>query len=307
MASTTCFSAFLLLLLTSEFITVMGVTLPQCQRILATDQDRVQFALNLEFFEAEFFLYGALGKGLDDFEPSLAQGGPPPVGGRIANLDPTTRRIIEEFGYQEIGHIRSIRRTVGGIPRPRLNITVEAFATIVNRALNTTLSPPFDPYANTTNYLLASYLIPYNGLVGYVGTIPELVSSTNRALVASLLGVEAGQDAVIRTLLYERANETVSPYSLTVTNFTSSFSQFRNRLGMCGVKDEGLMVPLQLGAENRTTSNILSADTNSLSYSRTPQEILRILYGTSNERRPGGFLPNGGSGRIATSLLRRIF
>ncbi|XP_022758022.1 desiccation-related protein PCC13-62-like [Durio zibethinus] len=303
MAHRSCLSAFLLLLLALEFVTVMGVTLPQCRGIVASDVDRVQFALNLEFFEAEFFLFGALGKGVDDFEPSFAQGGPPPVGARIANLDPTIRSIIEEFGYQEIGHLRSIIRTVGGIPRPLLNLTVQAFTEVVNLATNTTLSPPFDPYANSLNFLLASYVIPYVGLVGYVGTIPNLVSSNNRALVASLLGVEAGQDAVIRALLYQRANEIVIPYGLTVANFTNHISELRNRLAMCGVKDEGLIVPLQLGAENRTTSNILSADANSLSYSRTPTEILRILYGSGNESRPGGFLPNGGSGRIAMTFL----
>lgn len=116
--------------------------------------------------------------------------------------------------------------------------------------------------------------------------------------------MESGQDAVIRTLLYQRANETVTPYGLTVANFTDRLSMFRNRLGMCGLKDEGLMVPLQLGAENRTTSNILSADSGSLSYSRTPQEILRIVYGTGDESMPVGFLPKGGIGRIAERFLR---
>ncbi|GMI66581.1 hypothetical protein like AT3G62730 [Hibiscus trionum] len=304
MASRSCFSALLLLLVAFEFIFVIGVTLPRCRPIVANDNDQIQFALNLEFLEADFFLFGALGKGLDDFAPSLALGGPPPAGGRMANLDPTTRRIIEEFGYQEIGHIRAITQSVGGIRRPQLNLSAEAFAAIMNQAMNTTLSPPFNPYANSINYLLASYVIPYVGLVGYVGTIPNLDRKTSLSLVASLLGVEAGQDAVIRGLLYERADETVSPYGLTVTNFTNRISEFRNRLGMCGVKDEGLMVPVQLGAENRTTSNILSADANSLSYSRTPAEILRIVYGTGSERSPGGFFPKGGSGRIAMRLLQ---
>ncbi|KAL4362163.1 hypothetical protein GQ457_04G028700 [Hibiscus cannabinus] len=214
------------------------------------------------------------------------------------------RRIIEEFGYQEIGHIRAITQSVGGIPRPLLNLSAEAFAATINQALNTTLSPPFDPYANSINYLLPSYLIPYVGLVGYVGTIPNLVGKSSLSLAASLLGVEAGQDAVIRGLLYERANERVSPYGLTVADFTNRISEFWNRLGMCGAKNEGLMVPVQLGAENPTTSNILSADANSLSYSRTPAEILRIVYGTGNEHSPGGFFPRGGSGRIAMKLFQ---
>ncbi|MBA0861161.1 hypothetical protein Goshw_025116 [Gossypium schwendimanii] len=307
MAIHTCFSAFLLLLLPLEFIAVMGVTpplpRPQCRPIVADDRDLIQFALNLEFLEAEFFLYGALGDGLDVLAPSLAQGGPPPVGGRKANLDPVIRRIIEEFAYQEIGHLRAITESVGGVPRPRLNISAEAFAALFNRAMNTTLSPPFNPYANSLNYLLASYVIPYVGLVGYVGTIPNLVGRTNRELVASLLGVESGQDAVIRTLLYLRANEKVMPYGVTVADFTDRISEIRNRLGRCGMKDEGLKVPKQLGAENRTTSNILSADADSLSYSRTQPEILRTVYGTGDESRPGGFLPNGGAGRIAMRFL----
>lgn len=74
--------------------------------IEASDTDRIQFALNLEFLEAEFFLNGALGQGLDSINASLAQGGPPPVGAQKANLDPLVHRIIEEFAYQEVGHLR---------------------------------------------------------------------------------------------------------------------------------------------------------------------------------------------------------
>ncbi|KAG8477655.1 hypothetical protein CXB51_030803 [Gossypium anomalum] len=282
MAIRTCFSAFLLLLLPLEFIAVMG-THCGCR----SRPNRIRFKLRIH--GSRVFLFGALGIGLDDLAPSLALGGPPPVGGRKANLDPIIRRIIEEFAYQEIGHLRAITESVGGVPRPQLNISAEAFAAFFNRAMNTTLSPPFNPYANSLNYLLASYVIPYVGLVGYVGTIPNLVGRTNRRLAASLLGVESGQDAVIRTLLYLRANETVMPYGVTVAGFTDRISEIRNRLGRCGMKDEGLIVPKQLGAENRTISNILSADADSLSYSRTQAEILRIIYGTGDESRPGGF------------------
>ena len=122
-------------------------------------------------------------------------------------------------------------------------------------------------------------------------------------LVASLLGVESGQDAVIRTLLYQRAKEVVVPYGITVERFTTFISNLRNNLGMAGLKEEGITVPLALGAENRTTSNVLSADAFSLSYPRTAPEILRIVYGTGNESRPGGFYPNGANGNIARMFL----
>jgi hypothetical protein len=98
-------SAVLLFLITLKVSQVIGAG-NYCEPIVANDTDQIQFALNLEFLEAEFFLYGALGKGLDSFEPTFAHGGPPPVGAKKANLDPLVRRIIEEFGYQEVGHLR---------------------------------------------------------------------------------------------------------------------------------------------------------------------------------------------------------
>ena len=75
------------------------------------DVDPMQFALNLEYTEAEFFLHAAYGVGLDEIAPKLALGGPPPVGARKANLDEVTWRIVAEFGLQEVGHVRFVRRT----------------------------------------------------------------------------------------------------------------------------------------------------------------------------------------------------
>ena len=65
-----------------------------------------------------------------------------------------------------------------GFPRPLLNLSAEVFSNAVNAAFLTKLNPSFDPYANSLNYLLASYLIPYVGLTGYVGTNPQLQSAT---------------------------------------------------------------------------------------------------------------------------------
>ncbi|KAJ0961167.1 hypothetical protein J5N97_000851 [Dioscorea zingiberensis] len=192
------------------------------------EKDMVQFALNLEFLEAEFFLNSALGRGLDEVAPGLAMGGPPPVGAQRAALSDPIDDIIIQFAYQEVGHL-------------------------------------------------------------------------SMQLVAGLLAVEAGQDAVIRTLLYQRKDELVEPYNMTIAEFTNRISELRNRLASTGVKDEGLTVRENLGAENETTNNIISADVNSLGYARTQVETLRTLYGTGNEAIPGGFFPHGANGRIASA------
>ncbi|XP_004292647.1 PREDICTED: desiccation-related protein PCC13-62-like [Fragaria vesca subsp. vesca] len=167
-----------------------------------------------------------------------------------------------------------------------------------------TLILPFDPYADSLKFLLATYLIPYVGENGYVGTVSYLRKRKYCRLAASLLAVEAGQDAIVRAFLYQRAYEKVQPYNLTVAHFTNRISMLRNELGMCGIKDEGIIVPEELGAENRTSSNIISADPSSLAYARTPPEILRIVYSSGNESLPGGFYPEGANGKIARSFLK---
>ena len=77
---------------------------------------------------------------------------------------------------------RAIITAVGGIPRPLYDLSPEAFAKLFDKAVGYKLNPPFNPYSNTVNYLLASYAIPYVGLVGYVGTIPYLANYTSRAV-----------------------------------------------------------------------------------------------------------------------------
>ncbi|KAK7856710.1 desiccation-related protein pcc13-62 [Quercus suber] len=265
----------------SSEITKSNSSLPE------VDIDLLEFPLNLEYLEAEFFLYGALGYGLDKFAPNLTLGGPTPFGGKRANLGPFTR----DFALQEVGHLRAIQSTVKGFPRPLLNLSAESFAKVVDSAFETQLVPCFDPYRNGLNFLLASYLIPYVGLTGY--------------LVAGLLGVESGQDAVIRALLYKLKNIEVKPYGKTVAEFTSRFSQLRDKLGNAGVKDEGLVVPKDEGAEGLITGNVLAGDKYSVAYDRTPEEILRIVYGSGDERKPGGFYPKGADGRIAKSHLSK--
>ncbi|XP_058203738.1 desiccation-related protein PCC13-62 [Rhododendron vialii] len=302
-ATATVFLSFLLLLLVpTSFCSDDNVNFKTV--VPQSDADLLEFPLNLEYLEAEFFLWASLGRGLDSVAPDLTMGGPPPVGARKATLDPFTNDVILQFAYQEVGHLRAIKSTVKGFARPQLNLSAEAFGEVMNSAFGRALNPPFNPYANEINFLIASYVVPYVGLTGYVGANPKLQSPTSKRLVAGLLAVESGQDAVIRGLLYKRASEKVKPYGITVVEFTNRISELRNKLGSSGLKDEGLIVPNLRGAEGKIRGNVLAGDQNSLGFDRTPEEILRIVYGSGNERVPGGFFPKGGDGRIAKSHLQ---
>ncbi|KAM0901512.1 hypothetical protein ACQ4PT_019957 [Festuca glaucescens] len=209
---------------------------PQCQPsaphipvpVFPYDVDPLQFALNLEYTEAEFFLHAAYGVGLDQIAPNLTLGGPPPVGAMKANLDEVTWRVVAEFGLQEVGHVRAIQRTVGGFPRPKIDLSAKNFARVMDAAFGYKLNPPFDPYVNSLNFLLACY-------------------------------------------------------------------------------DEGLTVPPELGTEGKICTNVLSADRDSLSYPRTPAQLLGIMYLSGVAHVPGRFFPEGANGKIAREFLGKPF
>ncbi|OIT34771.1 PREDICTED: desiccation-related protein PCC13-62-like [Nicotiana attenuata] len=273
--------------------------------VFREDIDLMQFSENLEFLEAEYYLWATHGYGLDVVAPELVMGGPPPIGVRKANLHPFAKTIVSEFAMQEVGHLRALKSKVGpGFPRPLMDLSAKNFAKLFDEAFGYKLEPPFDPYRDSLNFMLSCYALPYAALVGYVGTNSHIKGYETKRLLAGLLGVESGQDAIIRMYLYERAGKVVYPYKHTVAEFTIHISNLRNRLAMCGTKDEGLFVPWQLGAENRTRTNILSADCDSLSQWRSPAEILRIVYNTGNEHICGGFFPHGANGNIARNLLK---
>uniref|UniRef100_A0A0E0PHM5 Desiccation-related protein PCC13-62 n=1 Tax=Oryza rufipogon TaxID=4529 RepID=A0A0E0PHM5_ORYRU len=260
--------------------------------VYPSDMAHIQFLLNAKFVEAEWFLHGALGRGIDFIDGALSGGGPPPTGARKATLDFRATEVAAELGYQEVGHIRAITQSMGGFPRPAIDLSDAVFAAVMDDAMATRLDPPFDPYASSVNFLLASYILPH--------------ITASAALQASMLAVEAGQDAVIRMMLYERADEVVAPYKgRTVAEFTRRISEWRNAASRCGAKDEGVKVlDRRQGAERRTVSNILGAGDDSLGFARTPAEVLRILYGSGNEQVPGGFLPRGGNGTIARGFFQ---
>ena len=78
---------------------------------------------------------------------------------------------------------RAIKRTVKGFPRPQLDLSAKSFAKVFNLAFGRVLKPSFDSYANSLNYLLASYLVPYVGLTGYVGANPKLLGAASKRVI----------------------------------------------------------------------------------------------------------------------------
>jgi hypothetical protein len=79
---------------------------------------------------------------------------------------------------------RAIKEALGTyfFPRVQLDLSKDTWAKIFDNAFGEKLHPSFDPYANSLNYLISTYTIPYVGLTGYVGAAPLLTGEGAKAV-----------------------------------------------------------------------------------------------------------------------------
>lgn len=103
-------------------------------RSLAADvsqADVLNFALNLEYLEAEFYLFGTTGSGLGSADTGTAPGAT--SGGAQAPLTGTTLAVMQEIAADELAHVRFLRTALGSaaVPKPAINLAAlgNAFAT----------------------------------------------------------------------------------------------------------------------------------------------------------------------------------
>jgi hypothetical protein len=241
-----------------------------------TDADILNFALNLEYLEAEFYLR-AIGRQLADGDTTGRGTRGNVVGGRRVNFtSQTMRQYAEEIANDELDHVKFLRGALGGarVARPAINFTATFNALGQAAGLGN-----FDPFANENAFLLGAFVFEDVGVTAYQGAAPLLDSRAILAAAAGILAVEAYHAGEIRTLLLSKG----------LGDEGNAISAVRDQLDRNGDKDQG---PIRNGRVNVTPT-----DANSLTFARTTTEVLRIVYAGGTEG--GGFFPNGVNGTIA--------
>jgi hypothetical protein len=257
------------------------------------DVDVLNFALNLEYLEAEFYLQAAFGRSLSAADTG---GGPAPIGGRkVTFATPAIQAYAEEIALDEEAHVKFLRKALGAkaVARPQIDIG-PAFAAAANAAFSTpsapvTLNPAFDPYANELFFLHGAFIFEDVGVTAYKGAARLITNKDYLEAAAGILGVEAYHAGQIRTLLYAQKDTNIAAYGVTVQTIVQKISDLRASVG--GGKDQGLVV----GGK----ANIQPTDADAIAFSRSTSEVLKIVYlgGTTS----GGFFPAGLNGNIKTA------
>ena len=245
-----------------------------------TDLDILNFALNLEYLEAEFYLHAAFGYGLsrNDIDGPTTPGAV--SGGRQVNFATAAfAGYAREIARDEQNHVKFLRAALGParVSRPQIDIDF-AFTAAARAAGLVSRSDTFDVYASEANFLLGAFIFEDVGVTAYKGAAPLLQNKDYLAAAAGLLAVEAYHAAEVRTLLF----------SLGYFVQTQRISNLRDSVDGADDLDQGI--------GNMSNPNIVPTDANSLVFSRTPQQVLPIVY--LGGQTSGGFFPAGLNGNI---------
>jgi len=244
-----------------------------------SETDVLNFALNLEYLEAEFYLRAATGGGLSSADIGTSAGSV--TGGRaIAFATPAIQQYANEIANHELAHVRFLRKALGtaAVDRPVIDLS-SSFNAAASAA---GIGSSFDPFANETNFLIGAFVFEDVGVTAYHGAAGSLTTKSNLAAAAGILAVEAYHAAIIRTLLTQIGGD-----ALTAANKVST-----------------LRATAGGGAETAVSgSTVIAADSNSISYERTPDQVLHVVYlsATAGVVAKGGFYPNGMNGNLKAS------
>ncbi|MBB3585587.1 MULTISPECIES: ferritin-like domain-containing protein [Sphingomonas] len=282
-----------------------------------TDADVLNFALNLEYLEAQFYSYAAYGTGLDNalLTGSGTQGAV--RGGRkVAFTDPIVEQYAREIAQDEIAHVRFLRTALGSstVSQPVIDVSVSptsAFSVAAQAAGLVPAGTAFDPYASDEAFLLGAFIFEDVGVTAYKGAAPLLTNKTFLDAAAGLLAVEAYHAAIVRTTLYGKGIDVPS-----LRTSADAISRARDSLDGGGANttifgandiDQGISsysaTPINLSATQAavTVSNIVPLDADGVAYSRSVSQVLNIVYLNSGAVAAGGFFPAGMNGNIKTS------
>ena len=291
-----------------------GAVLASCAPSMAApakdnlDVAVLNFALNLEYLEAAFYLaaVGRLGE-LDG------------IGGNAEIILPTgtnsqqkafttqardgkgmpfasaaIKAYADEIAQDEINHVLFLRGVLKGaaVPRPVLDIG-PAFGNAAKAATGADAALKFSPYdaggPSDLYFLHGAFIFEDVGVTAYKGAARLLTDDSAGGVLesaAGILAVEAYHAGQIRTILYANKDADTG-YGVDVKTLIGAISKLRSDLG--GGKDQGIVVDGK--------GNINPTDANSIAFSRTTREVLNIVYGGKDATK-GLFFPNGLNGAI---------
>lgn len=220
-----------------------------------SDTDILNFALNLEYLEAEFYAVSTYGSTLVQLGVISESDttGPTTGGKKIANFSSYPEaNIATALRNDEIDHVKYLRSALGSAAakKPAINLDALGYG-----------------FSGINSWLELARQFEDVGVSAYQGGAPSLANNAAYlSVAAAILGTEAQHSGTIR-------------WACIMNGVTSPAVDSKD-------------VP-------PTSKAPYCVDSHALSITRTPAEVLNIVY--HGGRCSGGFFPNGMNGSVTCS------
>ena len=230
-----------------------------------TDADILNFALNLEYLEAEFYTMVTTGKTIDQLGIGITGAGTAggTTGGAQVNFGSSNvqiaySNIANQIASDERAHVTLIRTALTGagatpVAKPAINLNALGLG-----------------FAGINDYLQLARVFEDIGVTAYAGAAPLITSKAILGYAARIAQAESAHSANIRLQM--------------------------SLLGIPSMAIDAVdIIPPPSGA------NYFPLDSNGLTQTRTPGQVLYLAYGNKANATFGGFFPAGANGTLNTS------
>jgi hypothetical protein len=278
----------------AAFLSALGpigaalVSGPAAAQTAITDIDILNFALNLEYVEAEFYLRAISGQGLSasDINGVGVTGGVN-GGSAVPFASGLFAQYAENIAIDEQQHVRFLRSALGSaaVARPLIDLA-GGFQGAAVAAGIATAAAPFNPFADQVSFFLGAFIFEDVGVTAYAGAAALIQNKAYLSAAASILAIEGYHGGLIRTVLGQLGAAAAFD-TQAIANLRAQLSKANN--------DQGVIFP------NNGFVDIAPADGNGLAFRRTTAQVVNIVTGGGQGK--GGFLPNGFAGNITNGVV----
>jgi len=176
-----------------------------------TDANILNFALNLEYLEAEFYTVATTGKTIDQIGIGVSGTGTQgsTTGGKqVAFSDTRLQAVAQELAFDEQAHVRLLRGALGSssVARPAINLNALGIG-----------------FNSETEFLTLARAFEDVGVTAYGGAAPLLQSKAYLGVAAQILAAEALHSGDIRLLVVQRKISVGALDSFDVPPTSSSY------------------------------------------------------------------------------------
>jgi hypothetical protein len=262
-----------------------------------TDADILNFALNLEYLEANFYYLAAFGTTIDKANTASTAAGAPVItlsgtvgtagtvtgGSKVPFTTIAVASYALETAVEEAKHVQLLLSALGtaAVAQPAINLG-SSFSTL-GSAAKISAGGGFSPYANDRAFLLGAYVFEDVGVTAYHGAASLITTPANLTAAAGILAVEAYHAGLIRTSILN-----LYPDLIADTVAISSLRATLSHAGLLGATasafdanpdDVGLgIMSVSLGGVTATAGRITNADpTNAIAFARNTTQVLNIV------------------------------